>query len=247
VRSAAGSGAPFDIVLLDYQMPEVDGLGFISGLRPDPAIANIPCVMLSSLGDRGGVPNNSGVAAWLAKPVRQTALRRVLATIVGQTGARERLAEKPALGQFNFTGARVLLAEDNVVNQKVALRVLQGFSISTELAVNGEEALGLAKTEHFDAVLMDCQMPIMDGYEATRAIRDWERTTTGGRRVPIIAMTANALSGDRARCIAAGMDDHVAKPFRRETVGIALAKWLNCAVEETGPDKRPAVVIDAPP
>jgi PAS domain S-box-containing protein len=245
-RSAAGSGAPFDIVLLDYQMPEVDGLGFISGLRADPAVANIPCVMLSSLGDRGGVPNNSGVAAWLAKPVRQAALRRVLATIVGQTGARERLAEKRATGQFNFTGARVLLAEDNVVNQKVALRVLQGFSVSTELATNGEEALGLAKTEHFDAVLMDCQMPVMDGYEATRAIREWERTT-GGTRVPIIAMTANALSGDRARCLEAGMDDHVAKPFRRETVGVALAKWLNCAVEEGGPHESPAVVVDAAP
>jgi len=244
-RSAAGSGAPFDIVLLDYQMPEVDGLGFISGLHADPAIANIPCVMLSSLGDRGGVPNNSGVAAWLAKPVRQAALRRVLATIVGQTGARERLAENPARGQFNFMGARVLLAEDNVVNQKVALRVLQGFSVSTELAANGEEALGLAKTEHFDAILMDCQMPVMDGYEATRAIREWERTT-GGRRVPIIAMTANALSGDRARCLAAGMDDHVAKPFRRETVGAALGKWLNCALEEANTDEPEVTGVDAP-
>jgi two-component system, sensor histidine kinase and response regulator len=230
-RSAARSGEPFDIVLLDYQMAEVDGLGFIAGLRADPAIADIPCVMLSSLGDRGGVPNNSGVAAWLAKPVRQAALRRVLATIVGQTGARERLAEKRALGQFNFMGARVLLAEDNVVNQMVASRVLQGFGVSTELAANGEEALSLARTEHFDAVLMDCQMPVMDGYEATRAIRDWERATTG-KRVPIIAMTANALSGDRARCISAGMDDHLAKPFKREAVGAALAKWLNCTIEE---------------
>ena len=245
VRSAARSGAPFDIVLLDYQMPEVDGLGFISGLRADPAIANIPCVMLSSLGDRGGVPNNTGVAAWLGKPVRQAALRRALATIVGQTGARERLAEKRTPEQFNFTGARVLLAEDNVVNQKVALRVLQGFSVSAELAANGEEALGLAKTEHFDAILMDCQMPVMDGYEATRAIREWERTT-GGRRVPIIAMTANALSGDRARCLAAGMDDHVAKPFRRETVGAALGKWLSCAVEEANTDEPEVTGVDAP-
>jgi CheY-like chemotaxis protein len=89
-------------------------------------------------------------------------------------------------------------------------------------------------------------MPVMDGYEATRAIREWERTT-GGTRVPIIAMTANALSGDRARCLEAGMDDHVAKPFRRETVGVALAKWLNCAVEEGGPHESPAVVVDAAP
>jgi two-component system, sensor histidine kinase and response regulator len=242
-RSAALSGGPFDIILLDYQMPEVDGLGFISALRADPAIAAIPCVMLSSLGDRGGLPDTTGVAAWLAKPVRQSALRRVLSTIVGQSAARERLVEQRTRETFNFTGARVLLAEDNVVNQKVALRVLQGFSVSTELAANGEEALGLARTEHFDAILMDCQMPVMDGYEATRAIRDWERTT--GRRVPIIAMTANALSGDRARCLAAGMDDHVAKPFRKEAVGVMLAKWLNCAVEAEA-DEPPATKVDTP-
>jgi len=235
-RSAAWSGAPFDIVLLDYQMPDMDGLGFISALRADPAIANIPCVMLSSLGDRGGLQNTTGVAAWLGKPVRQAALLRILATIVGLSGAREGIVEKRAREQFNFADARVLLAEDNVVNQKVALRVLQAFRVTAELATNGQEALGLAKTEHFDAILMDCQMPVMDGYEATRAIREWERTTNG-RRVPIIAMTANALSGDRARCLAAGMDDHVAKPFRRETVGLALAKWLSCAVEKAAPDE----------
>jgi len=224
-RAAVQSGAPFDVILLDYQMPEEDGLGFISNLRADAAIANIPCIMLSSLGDRSGLPNTTGVAAWLGKPVRQAALLRILATVLGHTGPREQLVQSHAREQLKFPGARVLLAEDNVVNQKVALRVLREYGASAELAVNGEEALALAKTEHFDAILMDCQMPVMDGYEAARAIRAWEHATTG-RRVPIIAMTANALSGDRARCLAAGMDDHVAKPFRRETMDAALAKWL---------------------
>ena len=244
-RSAARSGASFDIVLLDYQMPEMDGLDFISNMRADPAIANVPCVMLSSLGDRGGLPNTTNVAAWLGKPVRQAALLRMLATIIGGTGFREQLAERRARDQFRFPGARVLLAEDNVVNQKVALRMLQGFGVNAELAVNGEEALGIVKTEHFDAILMDCQMPVMDGYEATRAIRRWE-LTTAARRVPIIAMTANALSGDRARCLAAGMDDHVAKPFRREAVGVALAKWLSSAVKEADSDEPAVTVVDTP-
>jgi len=230
-RSAAQTGAPFDIVLLDYQMPEMDGLGFISNLRADPAIANVPCVMLSSLGDRGGLPDTAGVVAWLGKPVRRAALLRILATIVGHSAARDQLVDKRPKEQFRFPGARVLLAEDNVVNQMVAVRVLGTFGVTAELAVNGEEALALAKAKRFDAVLMDCHMPIMDGYEATHAIREWERTKSG-RRVPIIAMTANALAGDRARCLSAGMDDHVAKPFKHEALGATLAKWLRSGANQ---------------
>jgi PAS domain S-box-containing protein len=224
--AAARSGAAFDLVLLDYQMPEIDGLGFIAGLRAEPAIANIPCIVLSSLGDRGGLPDTDGVAAWLCKPVRQEPLLRILAAIVGRNPGREPAA-RPGneAQQFSFPGLRVLLAEDNVVNQKVALRVLTTFGLQVKLAANGQEALSLVKAEPFDAVLMDCQMPVMDGYEATRAIRQWERATAR-TRMPIIAMTANALASDRMRCLAAGMDDHVAKPFKREVLGATLASWL---------------------
>ena len=228
--SAAQSGEPFDVILLDYQMPEIDGLGFISELQAAPAIAAIPCVVLSSLGDRGGLPNTTGVTAWLGKPVRKAALLRILAMIVGHTGAREQLVDKPGREEFKFPGARVLLAEDNIVNQKVALRVLRAFGVTAVLAVDGQQALALAKASQFDAILMDCQMPVMDGYEAARAIREWE-STSSGKHIPIIAMTANALTGDRARCLASGMDDHVAKPFRKETVGAALAKWLNREIQ----------------
>jgi PAS domain S-box-containing protein len=243
--SAAKSGAPFDIVLLDYQMPEMDGLGFISSLRADPTIASIPCVVLSSLGDRGGLPDSVGVSAWLGKPVRQAALLRILATIVGNTAIREQFVRKLAAEQFTFPGARVLVAEDNPVNQKVALRVLAAFGLKAELAVNGAEALARVKTEHFDAILMDCQMPVIDGYAASRAIREWERATAG-RHIPIIAMTANALAGDRARCLAAGMDDHVAKPFKREALGATLAKWLRRGANEADAGGLPETLNSIP-
>ncbi len=115
----------------------------------------------------------------------------------------------------------MLLAEDNPVNQKVAMRALRMLGLEAELAVNGAEALALLKSKHFDAVLMDCQMPVVDGYEATRAIREWELATPG-RHIPIIAMTANALSADRERCLEAGMDDHLGKPFRERC-------WAPCS------------------
>jgi len=231
-RCASKSGTPYDVILLDFQMPEMDGLGFVAKLRADPMIANSPCVMLSSLGDRGDLPNTDGVVAWLGKPVRQSALLRILASIVDHASNSEQPVGKRAGDHLTFPGAKVLLAEDHEVNQMVAIRVLNTFGITVELAVNGEEVLKLIKAQHFDAVLMDCQMPVMDGYEAAQAIREWERTTAG-KHIPIIAMTANALSGDRARCLAAGMDDHIAKPFRREALGATLAKWIRSGTSDS--------------
>ena len=222
-RSASASGAPFDMVVLDYQMPEMDGLGFVKELRADPAIARIPCVVLSSLGDRSGVANSSTVAAWIAKPVRQASLLRILATVAGRTAGRDQPLRRVA-NAASFAGARVLLVEDNAVNQQVARKLLSVFGIEAELAVNGEEALTYIRTEHFDAVFMDCQMPVMDGYEATRAIREWEQKHGG--HTTIIAMTANAMAGDRERCLAAGMDDYIAKPIKRDVLAAALTKWL---------------------
>ena len=225
-RTAAATTAPFDIVVLDYQMPGMDGLGLIAGLRADPRTARTPCVVLSSLGDRAGVPNTADVAAWVAKPVRQSALLRILATVVGRASDRDPLvAQRPAV-QHQFRGASVLLVEDNEVNQQVARRVLNMFGIQPDIAVNGEEALACVRTERFDLILMDCQMPVMDGYAATEAIRRWEQAH-GRTRVPIVAMTANALAGDRERCLAIGMDDYLSKPFKRDALGVLLAKWLS--------------------
>jgi two-component system, sensor histidine kinase and response regulator len=223
-RAAAGA-APFDIVVLDYQMPGMDGLGFIAELRADPRIARIPCVVLSSLGERSGIADTAEVAAWVAKPVRQAALVRILATVMGRASERDPLLAKRPATKYEFRGVQVLLVEDNEVNQQVASRVLSMFGITPEIVVNGEEAIASVRTTHFDLVLMDCQMPVMDGYAATEAIRNWERMS-GRARTPIIAMTANAMAGDRERCLASGMDDYLTKPFKRDVLGAMLAHWL---------------------
>jgi len=222
-RRAAARGEPFDVAVLDYQMPEMDGLGFVNELRADPPISRIPCVVLSSLGDRTGVTNAASVAAWIAKPIRQSSLLRILGTVVGRTAGREIIAP-PTTVATSFHGAKVLLVEDNVVNQQVATKVLTSLGVSVELAVNGEEAFACARTEQFDLIFMDCQMPVMDGYAATRAIRDWEKSNGG--HTPIIAMTANAMAGDRERCLAAGMDDYLSKPIKRDLIAEKLAQWL---------------------
>jgi signal transduction histidine kinase/PleD family two-component response regulator len=227
VRAAVADGTPFDLVLLDYQMPDVDGMGFLRALRADAAIANTPCVVLSSLGDRVEEADVLGVLAWLAKPVRKAQLESAMAQMQGITLTGPVL--KPTPVEAWSAGARVLLVEDNRVNQQVALRMLKTFGIVASIAENGETAVAAIQAEPFDLVLMDCQMPVMDGYEATRKVRAWEAAPHGGAprpRVPIVAMTANALLGDREKCLAAGMDDYVAKPIKRDVLAVVLAPWL---------------------
>ncbi|MEP7246284.1 MAG: response regulator [Gammaproteobacteria bacterium] len=224
-RSAAKQGSPFDMAVVDYQMPEMDGVALVNALHGDAVTGSIPCVVLSSRGDRRGVADTHGVALWLTKPVRQAALVRALATLAGRSGGLQQLRAQPMTKHPMFLGARVLLVEDNPVNQQVAWQILSRLGITADIADNGEEALASVRTEHFDAVLMDCQMPVMDGYSAATAIREWERTTRR-TRTPIIAMTANAMAGDRAKCLAAGMDDYVAKPVKIDVLAAALARWL---------------------
>jgi signal transduction histidine kinase/DNA-binding response OmpR family regulator len=229
-HAAAAKGECFDVAVLDYQMPDVDGLGLVADLRKDARTAALPCVVLSSLGDRSGVDNTDGVAAWLGKPVRQSALLRVLGSVAGRAADRDSSAAvarvpAPTPARREFRDARVLLAEDNEVNQQVARRVLASFGITTRIAVNGEDAVEQVRSGHFDLVLMDCQMPVMDGYAATEAIREWEQVE-GRARTPIIAVTANAMSGDREKCLAAGMDDYLSKPFKRDALGVVLGRWL---------------------
>ena len=226
-RTAAAVGAPFDVVLLDYQMPEMDGVGFLRELRGDGAIARTKCVVLSSLGDRVAEAQALGVSAWLTKPVRRAQLQSLMAEVVGASAApRDTPREKPASTRYAHT--RVLLVEDNRVNQEVALRTLRTFGIEAQVVADGEQALTRVQQNPFDLVLMDCQMPVMDGYEATRRIRSWEAgpASTDLQRLPIVAMTANAMEGDREKCLEAGMDDYLAKPIKRDVLATALAKWL---------------------
>lgn len=224
-RAAAKAGRPFDVVLLDYQMPEVDGIGFLRELRSDADLSGTPCIVLSSLGDRVDEAHALGVTAWLTKPVRRSQLQGLLAQIGGAENRRAPVATDYA-AEAKYKGARVLLVEDNPVNKMVAQRTLQTFGIEARVAADGAQAVQQVANEPFDLVFMDCQMPVLDGYEATKQIRAWETSSGQRRRLPIVAMTANALQGDREKCLDAGMDDYLPKPIKRYVLAAALARWI---------------------
>ena len=226
LRGAAAS-APFDVALLDMEMPGMDGVGLARAVRADPALQAIRLILLTSVARIGGdeAARKLGLDAALVKPVRQSELYNCLITVLGVT-APVAGAGAPALPRApkeEGKGVRVLLAEDNVVNQQVAVFMLQARGYQVEIVSNGSAAVdALARAAH-DIVLMDCQMPEMDGFEATTAIRQREGST---RHTPIIALTAHALRGERDKCIAAGMDDYLAKPITPDVLYATLRRWL---------------------
>jgi PAS domain S-box-containing protein len=231
LHAAQAGGDRFHIVILDYQMPGMDGAALAAAIKADPALQEAAVVMLSSLGHSTEVRHMEGASidAWLVKPVRQSQLLNTLATAWGRKvktdGHGHPMAEVKAnwAGSFAGSGLRVLVAEDNAVNQKVAVRMLEKLGVRADLASNGREAMELRQILPYDLILMDCQMPEMDGYEAAREIRRRER---GTERTVIVAMTADAMTGAREKCIEAGMDDYIAKPIRLEDLVEALRKWL---------------------
>ena len=236
LRAAQEAGDPYQFVLLDYQMAEVNGVALARDIKNDPRTRGVVVVLLTPVVHRSEVRSLVGTAidACLWKPVRQSQLLDTLATEwskrrespkagpekleSGQAAMQDDLAAR-----FAGTSARVLVAEDNPVNQKVAVRMLEKLGLHPDLAANGREVLSMLKTTEYDLILMDCQMPEMDGYAAAREIRSRE---TGGRRVAIVAMTAEAMAGARESCLGAGMDDHIAKPVKLEDLYNAVAKWL---------------------
>ncbi len=208
-------GEPFDLVLLDSQMPGMDGFAVAERLRQQPGAA-APVMMLTSGGQAGDLARcrQLGLSAYLTKPVRQAELWKAVVAALGAPAAQRAPLPRPAAPKRpdEGRGLRVLLAEDNPVNQKLARSLLEKQGHTVAVAGTGKEALDALEKEPFDLVLMDGQMPEMDGFEATAAIRAREQGT--GRHVPIVAMTAYAMKGDRERCLAAGMDDYLSKPFR---------------------------------
>ena len=229
-RAAANAGHPFDVILLDLQMPE--GVPFLRALRTDAAISRTHCVALSPLGDKVAGAEELGVAAWLTKPVRRAQLLDALNAIAGRGSAKavDVTSETPSDPSFRHT--RVLLVEDNRVNQLVAARMLKAFGIEAVVVADGAQAVAAVRARSFDLVLMDCQMPELDGYDATRAIREWEAPLIAAgtaTRLPIVAMTANAMLGDREKCLAAGMDDYLSKPIKRDVLLASLIRWLPTA------------------
>ncbi len=236
LHMAQVKGDPYRLALLDYLMPGMDGEALGRLIKSDPLLADTALVMLTSTGMQGDAQRmaDAGFAGYLVKPIRQAHLREALAAVWGakthgtttklitsQTLASLRAA-KPVEAAAPRFQARVLVAEDNVVNQRVAVRMLEKLGCRVDVAANGKEALEMVETLPYDLVLMDCQMPEVDGYEATIEIRKREGES---RRIPIVAMTANALQGERERCLSIGMDDYIAKPVKTEALERALEKW----------------------
>lgn len=224
LRDAAEEDDPFEVAIVDLMMPGMDGADVASRIRADPKLKDMVVVLLTSAGrSERPVP---GVDVELVKPVRPSQLFDVLQSLMAsRTGHTKRRIHREGTGPpaTRHRWARILVAEDNAANLKVAVRMVERLGYRADVAGNGSEALHALDRVPYDAVLMDCQMPEMDGYEATREIRKAERN---GRHVPIIAMTASAMAGDRERCLAAGMDDYISKPVKLHIVAAVLERWL---------------------
>jgi len=227
---AMAAGQPYELVLLDHQMPELEGLEVARIIVNTPALGHPALVLLTSQGERPPAEQLQAhnIFACEFKPISESHLHDLVRRALAVSGVKPtpQHAHAAAKATKATKAARILVAEDNPVNQKVALRFIKGLGHSPTLAVNGREAVDLLGAHPFDLVLMDMQMPVMDGIEATRAIRQAESTGGRGAHIPIIAMTANALTGDRETCLAAGMDDYVAKPLTPEAVSAVLARYL---------------------
>jgi signal transduction histidine kinase/DNA-binding response OmpR family regulator len=242
LRNAAEHGSPYDLAVLDFMMPQMDGFGLAAAIKADPLIAGIPLVMLTSYSQRGHREraDGLGISAYVAKPVRQAQLHSTLSRILRSPHSTSHLpavtppAAVPLNGQRapigeTRTRGRILIAEDNSVNQKVARRQVERLGYQADVVANGHEALDALARIPYDAVLMDCQMPEMDGFAATAAIR--QRESAGlSLRIPIIALTANALAGENQVCLEAGMDDYISKPVKIETLETVLEKWVRVSV-----------------
>ena len=226
LREAQGLGSIFPLILLDAQMPEMDGFALAECIKRNPDWRAATIMMLSSAGQRGDARRcrELGVAAYLTKPVRQGELLDAILTALGTRPIKEALpvlVTRHSLRE-NSNHLRILLVEDNAVNQVLAVRLLEKRGHTVVVAGNGKEALAALEKQSFDLVLMDVQMPEMDGFEATIAIREKEKTS--GNHVPIIAMTAHAMVGDKERCLEAGMDDYISKPIRPEELNDFLKR-----------------------
>lgn len=266
IAEAKQRGLPYDLAILDVIMPGKDGLQLARELQRHPAGSGIRLVVMTSMLQRGHAEQarQAGAMGYLPKPVRHDELRDCLRTVLGlpegqapkdtqthsvvpQLVTRHTVAE-------NVQHRRILVVEDNIVNQKLAVRMVEKLGYQPDVVENGQEALTALAKGDYAAILMDCQMPIMDGYETTRNIREHEQRrcdaqseTTAAFHIPIIAVTANAMQGDRERCLAAGMDDYLAKPIKLDELRSTLTRWASAPPDHAVPGEQKPLSITADP
>ncbi|MCA9470688.1 MAG: response regulator [Nitrospira sp.] len=250
LHAGVARGKPFDLAILDFHMPGMDGVTLARAIKGDPALSFTKLILLSSLGKPEDSTKSSerGLEAYLSKPVRKKALAQCLATVMHaptnarHEGERSMKQAKPGDADVSHPASRILVVDDQHVNQQLAMLRLEGWGHRVDVVSNGKEAVEAVRDVPYDLILMDCQMPEMDGYEATREIRRLEMSRHKHRtiqeireqhRLPIIAMTANAMAGDREKCLDAGMDDYLAKPIHSAQLSELLNKWLRkMAIDE---------------
>ncbi len=229
--AAVDAGGRYDVVLSDMHMPGGDGISLVRALRARTSTRDLPMLLLTSLGQRPAEAAELGLLH-LTKPVKAAALRSAVATALG--AALEPMGGPAA--QAPARRLRVLLAEDNVVNQRVAVLLLERLGYRADVVGNGVEALAALAERPYDVVLMDVQMPVMDGLQATRRLR---AELPADRQPRVVAMTANAMAEDREQCLAAGMDDYLAKPVRRDELAAALSRVTGLVEEDVAPEPEP--------
>ena len=239
LRAARDEGDPFLVTLTDMNMPDIDGETLGKTIKADPDLRDTRLVMITSSGKRGDAKRLSalGFSAYLTKPVRQSQLHDCLATVLGAGDPAVKTRESGLITRHTINEARrqkirILLAEDNLTNRQVALGILGKMGYRAVAVADGHEAIQALEKDFYDIVLMDVQMPVMDGFEATRAIRSGE-TKVPNPKIPIIAMTAHAMKGDRENCLEKGMDDYVSKPISPQALAEVLEKWLGRIQDQT--------------
>lgn len=227
LRAAQNNGLPYDFALIDMQMPEMDGIALGLAIKTDPALASVRLILLTSLLNPGDLltARTTGFSHHLNKPARTheiyEAMRSCLETNPVDESQSPSRRPDPA-----WEGLRILLAEDTPTNQEVAKAMLRGLGCTVDIVTNGREAVEAWATQEYDLILMDCQMPEMDGFAATRLIRDADNNAGRKRYIPIVAVTASVLADERAACMESGMDDVLGKPFRRAELLDILRRWL---------------------
>jgi two-component system sensor histidine kinase/response regulator len=245
LRGAVVDNDAFEIAIIDMQMPGMDGEILGQKIKKDSELKHTKLVMMTSVGKRGDARRfkDIGFAAYLTKPVKQSQFYDCLALVTGmqkdtsddQPGV---IVTRHSIAEYQKSRVRFLLAEDNETNQKVALGILKNFGYKTDVVSNGKKAVEAMERIPYDMVLMDCQMPQLDGYAATKEIRS-SQSKVLNHKVPIIAMTANAMKGDREKCLAAGMDDYIPKPINTEKLLKVIEKWLLKTNDGVQPENIP--------